>query len=201
MPKQKMKHYKLPSLQKKVLLCLAKMAPQTINEIKNNIPQLEPAYTFKSHYKPTWMAVKSLIRKNLIHQTTSKEYRARKYPRYWLTDEGVVAAVIEGVDPNDLLKKTRELYPDNQILLYFLEIAPKLNPEVFRIGYSAIKNKGKLEPIDLATIFFTQMQTETHTQAFKEAIKILKRYPKEHKSFKQQIEKLYENLNRIKEII
>lgn len=201
MSKQKTKRYKLPPLQKKVLLCLAKMGPQTINEIKNNIPQLEPAHTSKSHYKPTWMAVKSLIQKNLVHQIALKKYRGRKYPKLWLTDEGVIAAVIEGVDPNGLLKKTRDLYPDNQILLYFLEIAPKLNPEVFRIGYSAIKSKGKLEPIDLATILFTQMQTETHTQVFKQAIEILKRYPKEHKSFRQQIEKLSENLNQIKEII
>jgi len=201
MSKQKTKGYKLPPLQKRVVLCLARTGPQTINEIKNNIAQLEPAQTHRCHYKATWLAVKSLGQKDLVHEAGLKEYRGRRYPRFWLTDESVVVAVIEGVDPNDLLQKTRETFPDDQVLLYFLEIAPKLSPEVFRIGYSAIKSKGKLEPIDLAAILFTQMQTETHIQTFKDAIEILKRYPKEHKSFKQQVEKMSKNLNRIKEMI
>lgn len=201
MSKQKTKDHKLPPLQKRVLLCLAKMGPQTINEIKNNIPQLEPAQTRKSHYKPTWLAVKALGQKDLVHETGLKEYRGRKYPRFWLTDEGIVVAVIEGFDPNYLLEKTKETYPNNQILLYFLEIAPKLNPEVFRIGHSAIKNKGKLEPIDLAAILFTQMQTETHTQIFKETLEILKRYPKQYRLFKEQVGKMSRNLKQLREMI
>lgn len=201
MSRQKTKGYNLPPLQKRIVLCLAKMGPQTINEIKKNIPQLELPHTHRCHYKPTWLAVKSLNQKGVIHKTGLKEYRGRRYPRFWLTDEGVVVAVIEGIDPSDLLQKTKETYPNNQILLYFLEIAPKLNPQVFRIGYSAIKNKGKLEPVDLATILFTQMQTGTHIQVFKETLQILKRYPKEHNSFKQQVQKLSENLNQIRKII
>jgi len=178
---------------------LAQKGSQTINEIKTNIPLLKLAHV--AHYKPTWLAVKSLGQKGLIQKVGAKEYRGRKYPTYWLTDEGVLVALIEGANPETLLKKTKEIFPENQILLYCLEIAPKLNLEVFEIGYLAVKAKGKLEPIDLATILFTQMQTGTSIQTFREAIEILKKYPKQYKSFKERVEQMFENLRRLKETI
>ena len=201
MSNRKTKGNKLPPLQRKVVLCLAHKGPQTINEIKTNIPRLEFLLTRVCHYKPTWLAVKWLRQKRLVKKVGIKEYRGRKYPRYWLTSEGVMAALIEGANPETLLNKTRKIYPKNEILQYSLEIAPKLNPKVFKIGYSAIRSKGKLEPVDLATILFTQMQTETHIQTFKETIEILRRYPKEFRSFKEQVERMVENINRLKEMI
>jgi len=196
---QKIKRNILPSLQRRIVHCLALKGPQTINEIKKNILLLKLAP--HSHYKSTWQAVQWLSKKNLVQKVTVKEYRGRKYPRFWLTDQGIVVALIDGVDSSILLERTREIYPDHGALLYSLEIAPKLNPEVFRIGYSMIKNKGKLELPDLVTILFTQMQAETSTQAFSEVMAILKQYPEQYKSFKAQIEKMSENLDRIKKII
>jgi len=194
MLKRKTRGNKLPPLQKKVVLCLAQNGPQTINEIKTNIPP-------SAHYKPTWFAFKSLGQKGLVQEVGIKEYRGRKYPKHWLTDEGVLVALIEGANPETLLKKTREIFPENQSLLYYLEIAPKLNPKVLEIGYSAVKTKGKLEPIDLATILLTQMQTKTSVQEFWKTVKILKNYPKQHNSFKKQIEQMFKNLSRLKESI
>jgi len=196
---QKIKRNILPPLQRRIVHCLALEGPQTINKIKENIVHLELAR--RSHYKATWQAVQSLEEKHLIQKVTVIEYRGKKYPRFWLTDEGIVVAVIDGVDSSILLERTREIYPDHGVLLYSLEIAPKLNPEVFRIGYSMIKNKGKLESSDLDTILFTQMQAETSPQAFSEALAILKRYPEHYKSFKARIEKMSENLDRIKKMI
>lgn len=201
MSRQKTKSNKLPSLQKRVVLCLAQEGSQTKNEIKTNIPRLKYALGRVTHYKPTWLAIKSLGQKGLVQEVGTKEYRGRKYPTYWLTDEGVFVALFEGANPETLLKKTREIYPENQILLFCIEIIPKLNPKVFEMGYSAVKTTGKLEPIDLATILLTQMQTETSVQAFWETVEILKKYPKQYNSFKKQIEQMFENLSRLKEII
>jgi len=201
MSKGKTKGNKLPPLQKRVVLCLAQEGSQTKNEIKTNIPRLKYAFARVAHYKPTWLAIKSLGQKGLVQEVGTKEYRGRKYSRYWLTDEGVLVALIEGANPETLLKKTREIYPENQILLYCLEIAPKLNQKVLEIGWSAVKTKGKLEPIDLATILLTQMQTKTSDKPFWETVEILKNYPKQYKSFKKQIEQMFENLSRLKESI
>jgi hypothetical protein len=186
------KNQLLPSLQKRIILNLAKNKPQTINET---------AKAIKGHYKASWLAFKSLTQKGLVQEVGIKEYRKRNYPTHWLTDEGVVVALFEGADPETLLKKTREIYPENQSLLYYLEIAPKLNPKVLEIGYSAVKTKGKLEPIDLATIMLTQMQTETSIQDFWKTVAILKNYPKQYKSFKKQVEQMLENLSQLNESI
>jgi len=194
MSKRKTRGNKLPPLQKKVVLCLAQNKPQTINEIKTKIPP--PA-----HYKPTWLAIKSLHQKGLVQEVGTKKHRERNYPTHWLTDEGVLVALIEGANSETLLKRTREIFPENQSLLYYLEIAPKLNPKVLEIGYSTVMTKGKLEPIDLATILLTQMQTETSVQQFRETVEILKKYPKHYNSFKKQIEQMFKNLSRIKESI
>lgn len=185
MSKPKRKGDSLPSLQKRIVLNLAKNDPQTINETVEKI---------RSHYKPSWIAFGSLQEKGIIKKIDAKTYRGREYPRFWLTDEGVVVAMIEGAPPKDLLQKVEQLYPNNEILQYCLEIGPKLSREVFRIGLTAIRNKGKLEPIDMATILLTQAETNTHIEKFKEAMGILKKYPKEHRRLKEQVERMLKEL-------
>lgn len=200
MTKQKPKGNKLPPLQSKVVLCLAQKGNQTKNEINTNIPLLKLAK--KAHYKPTWVAIKSLTKKGLIQEVGTKHRRGQNYPKHWLTEEGIIVALIEGANPETLLNNTREIFPKNRTLLCYLEIASKLNPKIFGIAYSAIKTKGKLEPIDLIAISLTQMQTETTMQTFREILKILKNeHPKLYNSIKSDIEKMSENLNQLKETI
>lgn len=202
MTEQKPKGNKLPPLQSKVVLCLAQKGKQTKNEINTNIPLLKLAK--RAHYKPTWVAIKSLIKKGLIQEVGTKHRRGQNYPKHWLTEEGIFVALIEGANPETLLSKTREIFPKNQTLLYYLEIASKLNPKIFGIAYSAIKTKGKLDPIDLFAISLTQMETETTMETFIETINTLKKYPKQYKLLKEQMEQIKELLNRItqlKEII
>lgn len=182
----------MPPLQKRIVLNLAKNSPQTINETVRNVG---------SHYKPSWIAFKSLEEKELIKKIGLKAYRGREYPQFWLTDEGVVVAMLEGAVPEVLLKKVNETYPDNEILRYCLEIGPKLNPEVFGIGLSAVRNKGKLEPIDMTTIILTQMQTETSEKTVKEALSILKKYPQELKRLKKQLSETRTDLDQIEKMI
>jgi len=45
------------------------------------------------------------------------------------------------------------------------------------------------------------METDTHIQTFKEAMGILKKYPKEHQRLKEQINKMLKDLNRIENMI
>lgn len=200
MAKQKPKGNKLPPLQRRVVLCLAQKGSQTKNEVNTNIPLLKLAEV--AHYKPTWVAIKSLTKKGLIQEVGTKHRRGQNYPTYWLTDEGVFVALIEGANSKTLLNKTRKLFPKNKALLCYLDIAPKFNPKIFEIAYSAVKTKGKLEPIDVATMLFTQMQTETTIETFRELMEILKKkYPKLYNSIKEQIENMSQNLNQIKETI
>ena len=200
MTKQKPKGNKLPPLQSKVVLCLARKGNQTKNEINTNIPLLKLAK--KAHYKPTWVAIKSLTKKGLIQEVGTKHRRGQNYPKHWLTEEGIFVALIEGANPETLLNKTRKIFPKNEALLCYLDIAPKFNPKIFEIAYSAVKTKGKLEPIDVATMLFTQMQTEATIETLRELMEILrKKYPKLYNSTKENIEKISQTLNQLKETI
>jgi hypothetical protein len=192
MSKPKHKGDNLPPLQKRIVLNLAQNNSRTINETVRNVG---------SHYKPSWIAFKSLEEKGLIKKISKKHYRGREYPEFWLTVEGVLVAMLEGASSSGLLNRVNEVYPENKILQYCLEIGPKLNPEVFRIGLSALKNKGTLEPIDLTTIMLTQMQTETSEKTVKEALKILKKYPLEHNRLKKQLSETRADLDQIEEMI
>lgn len=189
----------LPPLQNRVILCLAREGLQTVNEISANIPRLQLAQT--CHYKPTWLAVKSLIKKGYIQQAGMKSYRGRKYPQFWLTDNGIFLAMIEGERFTDLLAKTKQIYPDNDTLACYLEVSSKLNPDIFRVAFSALKQKGKIESSDVITMLFTGMQTETDDQQTKEIINILKKHPQEYLAFKTKMHKLLDNLDKLKKMI
>jgi hypothetical protein len=192
MSKPKRKRDNLPPLQKRIVLNLAENSPQTINGTARSI---------KSHYKPSWIAFKSIEEKGLVKKIGKKSYRGREYPEFWLTVEGVLVAMLEGASSIDLLSRVNEVYPENKILQYCLEVAPKLNPEVFRLFLSAIRSKGKLEPIDMATIFLTQMQTDTSSKTFKELGEILKKYPQEHSRLKKQLSEMHTDLDQIEKMI
>jgi len=70
------------------------------------------------------------------------------------------------------------------------------------IAYSTLKTKGTLTPFDLFAISLTQMQTETTMQTFRELMEILrKKYPKLYNSTKENIEKISQTLNQLKETI
>src|SRR3972149_6880459 len=112
--------------------------------------------------------------KRLDSRSWIKKYRGRKYPQFWLTDDGAHVAQAEGASLSNLLAKTKQIYPDNKNLICYLKIASKLNPEIVKIVYSTMSKKGKLEPVDLNMILFTYLQTEATVQTYGEIIDILR---------------------------
>ena len=137
----------------------------------------------------------------MIRKVSSKTHRGREYPQFWLTDDGVATAFIEGIPYSVLLEKSRQVYPNNLMIHYFLEIAPKLSPEIFNILYAAFQSKGKLEPIDVFAILLAQHRAGMSDKTFKEAIGILKKYPIESKKFTESLQTVTKNIRHIKELI
>jgi len=198
MSSQKSKGSILPPLQRRIILCLADGGLQTINEITSNIPLLKLAKV--CHYKPTWMAVKWLGKKGLVREAGKKEYRGREYPQFWLTSDGVLVALTEGAPLERLLARTKEIYPKDETLACYLEVVSRLNPDIIRLAYSALRRKGKIEPIDLATILFAEMQTDTSIQVYREIVKTIRSYPKEYEAFKRRMEKALETISKFNEM-
>jgi len=188
MSKKQKRGDSLPPLQRKIILCLARHGALTINECVRKI---------KHQYKATWIAFQSLKKKGLIKEVSSKVYRGNEYPQFWLTEEGILLSFIEGASKDDLLEKSKTFYPKDENLHAFLDFASIFNPEIWKIAYYSIKRKGKLEPLDLAMIMITQMESDVNLEKFKEGLTKLKKYPEILESFN----KLMEGLDKVKEFV
>lgn len=188
---RKRKSHTLPTLQSDILLYLAETGSQTKNEIASGVSR---------SYKPTWTAFNNLKMKKFIKETDIKTYHGREYPQFWLSDDGTVIALAEGADPDRLLELTKQIYPENQTLACYLEVLSKMNPDIVKKVYSALRVKGKLEPIDIVTVMITEMQSKAKDQSLKDIIDTLKAYPKEYDLFKKRMDKILEGLDKLKEM-
>jgi len=189
-PRIKRKNF--PPLQRRIILHLAKNDPQTINETKKGL---------KGHYKSTWIAFNVLKQKGLIKKTNVKIYRNREYPRFWLTQGGIFVALVEGADADDLLQRTAKAYPNEKTLQCCLELSPLLGLEGFRIGLSAIQDKGKLDDSDMTKILYAHAQKDMSTQRLKGLIEILRKYPKEYEGTKKRINQANKLLTELESMI
>jgi hypothetical protein len=188
MTKPTSKSNRLPRLQRGIVLHLAKSKPQTINET---------ATALSKSYKPAWVAFGSLEKKKLIRKAGMKEYRSRKFPAYWLTDEGIVTAMLEGANRTFLLKESKRLFPDAKILHCFLEVIQHMNPMMMQLAGNVIKNKGTMDFADLMTILISDTNYEIDAEIMKKIVAVLKKYPAEYEQAKILIQQMIEKLSQL----
>ena len=188
MSKAKVKSDNLHSLQKLIIFHLAENNPQTINQTVQAISK---------SYKPTWIAFNTLEKKKLIIKTDTKSYRGREYPRYWLTDEGMIMALMEGASADKLQEQTRILYPEAKIIHCFLEIMPFFDPEVIKMAYSSVKGKGKLEPVEVAQLILSGAAMPMDVETGRKVAATLKKYPEQYKALKIAIQFLIDQLKQV----
>jgi hypothetical protein len=167
MSKLKIKRDSLPTLQKLIVLFLAKSKPLTINETGNALSK---------SYKPTHTAFRSLEKKKLIWKAGVKEYRNVKYPVYWLTGEGIITAMLEGADKFLLFEESKSVFPDEQLLHCFVEVI-YTTPSAVQLAYNVVKNKGTIELVDLLTVLVADATSEDFDK-MKKLVIVLKKYPR-----------------------
>jgi hypothetical protein len=197
MSTKKTKGNNLPSLQKRILLYLAKHEPQTINETVKGIRS--PQY--RSSYKSSWTSFNSLEKKGLIKKADVKTYCGREYPRFWLSSAGVFVALVEGASAQDLLERTIKAYPNEKVLQCCLELAPFTGIDGYRVVLSAILSRGKFEQSDAITMMLTQMEKDLSIKQLKQLLEVLKKYPGQYEKLKKQIEQLNEFLDKMEKMI
>lgn len=185
MPKPKIKR---DDLEKLIVRNLIDKEPQTKNETSKAIHK---------KYKPTWYALKNLEKQKLIKQATTKPYNNIEYPRYWLTDEGIIKALIEGANSYKLLEQTKRIYPENENIHCFLEIAPLFDPQVLRITYSSVKGKGKLGFREIIMLFLSQPSIAMDAEKTKKLTTILKKYPDEYNILKNAVQEMINQLKQL----
>jgi hypothetical protein len=176
----------LHSLQKLIILHLAKNEPQTINQSVEAISK---------SYKPSWIAFNSLENRKLIAKVDLKNYRGRDYPRYWLTDEGIIMALMEGADSGKLLEQTKIVFPEAKNTHCFLEIMPLFDTIFIKMAYSNVKGKGKLSFSDVAKLILSGAATPIEIETAQKISFILKKYPDQYAQLKIVTELARKNLD------
>jgi hypothetical protein len=187
-PMLKPEGYILHKLQRMILLHLAENEPQTANETSIKIDK---------DYKPTSTAFKTLEKLNLITETKIKKYRNRKYSEFWLTDEGIVLAILEGANHEKMSKQAQKLHPDDKALHLFLDVAPYIDRQIIEMTYSSVKESGDLDFMDVMNVLFLQAPTEMDRENAKKLSVTLKKYPEEYKILKQAKKFIIKQLNQI----
>lgn len=151
--------------EERIILYLIQNEPKTRYETDKAIP--------KAHYPSSHAAFKSLEAKGYIKKVSVKTHWGREYPRYWLTELGILEARFDGADQKLVWKKAQENYPENKLFLCILRTAQIIGIEPYNIAYSALLTKGKLEPTDEGAIFVSQLVREQSPEKFIQLCTIL----------------------------
>ena len=180
MLKPQKKWYSLPSLQKRILLNLAREGPQTRNQVQKNV---------KSAYKNVLYSFKSLTKKGLIKIVDQKVRRGRKFPKYWLTATGIFSAFINDANVESLLKNAEKIYPDNQDFQVLAQLGKVLDKKAIEKILSLIALQKEEMPMALTFLAtnpkaFTRKNPRTLA---KEIGKVVKRHPEYYKLYKRML--------------
>jgi len=177
----------LPVLQKRILLSLSENQPQSRYSMVKII---------SGHYKSVWNAFDSLVEKRIITEIDANTYRGREHPMFWLTSGGVFIALAEGIKPKVLLNKTLEIYPEEQLLQFLVDVSTIFGNDMFKIAYQMFLKKGKLEKGDAYALLIAQLQNDLSLDQIKALINIMKKYPQQFRDFKEQTIQTIEKLKR-----
>jgi hypothetical protein len=108
------------SLQHKIILHLAQTGPQTINATNKGV---------NGHYKATWQAFKSLENQKLIEKQDYKSYNNREYPLFWLTSNGVFAALKSGAKAASLKANMERALGKHESISLFFDLVDRMEPK------------------------------------------------------------------------
>lgn len=186
------KGFSFPPLQKRIILHMAQSKPQTINETKKGI---------LGHYKSSWIAFGVLEEKGLIKNVTSKEYRGRQYPCYWLTDRGINLALILGAKPQTLLRRTIEIYPQDRNSQFIIETASVFGRHIFSMLHLTDLGTGETQEIDPILILVAQMQRNFTPEELKQLPATLRKYPEQYQRLSNFIKQASKQISEFAQLL
>jgi hypothetical protein len=181
--------YTLPSLQKKILLCLAEHGSQTRNGMKQKY--------LKSAYKNILYSFKSLLNKGFIREVGKKSW---DYPLYWLTDEGIMLSSLNGANESFLIGNVRKLLPKNDetdYLCLFIELCQiPVMRKFCELSYITSKFEGRVPLNQLSFIG----QLKANSPETKRIMKVFKKYPKAYQLLKNRFEESQKRIREFDEV-
>jgi hypothetical protein len=181
----------LHPLQRSIILCLATSNPQTKNET---------AKAINGHYRSTWNAIDALKEKGLITENGLKTHHGREFQLFWLTELGILVALREGAKPETFLRKTRQIFPENEDLHFLVEAIPILAPNLLDPAYVTLMENREIELSDKISVLFAQALIGLSSDQKKRFNAVLKRYPKVNQlvaDFVQNVQNVQKSLKEL----
>jgi|WetSurMetagenome_2_1015567.scaffolds.fasta_scaffold229740_1 hypothetical protein len=179
----------LPTLQKRILLHLAKNEPRTAHAIMVEFNRKD--------YKAIYTSFNALKEKKLICKAKTKIANKKEYEECWLTHEGIITAILEGVNLEKLIVQTTNLYPEDKEAQLFLDLARYIDSEIIEMTNSGVREKGSITFLDIMNLIFLQAPIETDLENAKKLTETLKKYPEAYALLKGAKNTIIEQLNLI----
>jgi hypothetical protein len=114
----------LDPLQEQILLHLAMKGPRNMNQTAKEI---------LAHYKPVRTAFHSLEEKEMIARADVVSYGGRAYGVFWLTERGIIRALLNGADSTLVQKVIKEKLPKHEETFLFAKVVSRLPKRVLEI--------------------------------------------------------------------
>ncbi|MGB9694254.1 MAG: hypothetical protein ACPLYF_05360, partial [Fervidobacterium sp.] len=128
------KYGNLPKLQRRIVLCLAHFGPMNIREANKKL---------SGEYTSTNRAMHELEKKGIIQKVKTQKYRGREFRKFWLTDSGLLLAVIYKANPEILKEHVKNIYGMNEHYSVFFETINVFPSEQLSELYTLFKTTAK----------------------------------------------------------
>lgn len=138
-----------------------------------------------------------------------KSGSGRRKKLYWLTEEGIRASLVEGANPESLLKNVKKYFPKNNDTEYrycFLELSqiPVMRKFLQKIFLrEIIEGPAMLDKLSYLQDFTVAKELELNAKSpeTKRIIKILKKYPYAYQMFISGLDESEKRIKQFKEVL
>jgi hypothetical protein len=154
----------------------------------------------KGSYKSLWIAFESLKGKDLIKQAKTKFWRGREYPQFWLTDRGILLALYLGADPQTVLTKTIEIYPEDKDSQFLIEFASVFRRRARNALYLATISERPITDIDSIFLISRQMLRMSPEEG-RQYIARLRNYPAQYERFSETVKQATKTLTKFANLL
>ena len=166
MSNAKGKQHILGKKQLSILRFLAEKGPHNINATNSELFSL-------SHYHATHTAFKALEQKGLIQKSDSK--KTGKSPLSWLTFEGIMLCLSEGIMPKcEYIKTVLSDESEIEASMLMIDLVRILGSKFPKMMLQILGSKKKVEAAD---ILYLYGQTKPTNGQLREMAKAIKKYP------------------------
>jgi hypothetical protein len=181
----------LDPLEEQIILRLATAGPKDIDETAKEV---------SAKYEPVYAAFGSLEKKEMVMPAGRLSYRGRDYDTFWLTEKGLLKALLNGVDSSLVLKVVKKTFLKYDDMSLFAQVACRLPERALRIVsslYPSVSLQVGIQEV-LKVLF---MASDLSVDELKTLYDIVRRSPHHRKVVDETIKNAGDKFEQLKKII